>query len=511
MAKKKRRSRFSRIRWGSMTWLVLLVFVIVFSFLLLKFPIIPNKWKLIVLGSMAVITALLGYFSFRNFKDFYSKKTVVSALNILLSIVLLICSIILPMVESGIRRVFDDVPETVSTKINVYAMTTDYKSEHSDLFRSRGLITDASLNNYANKQFITQTSVDQENQAFALDKLQMMYNSKSLWINEQDTVWNAVNALYTAEGDALILNEAYVDLLTDTEEYSNFKEDTIVLYSFTREGENSSSKSEADLTQPFNIYIAGSDSREEGLTTVTRTDVNIIATVNPEKKTVILTSFPRDSYIANPALGNGLDKLTHMGVYGIDNSLAALSSYMNAPLDNYVLVNFYTYKTIINAIGGVDIDNPYEFSAGSYTFEATRIHLDGDSALAYVRERKSLQGGDFNRNEHQVIVLRAILKKMLSPENIVNLNNVLDALSGTFMTNLSSDSIFRLVSEQIDRPGNWNIISYHVTGSTGSEVTASMPGQLLSVVYPSQPQTEFAVSQMNKLLANEDVYQEKLP
>lgn len=508
---KRRKRRFRRVRWGSLTWMILLVCTIVFAVVLLKFPILPLKWKLIALGALALILAILCYFSLRNQSDYYKKKTAVSSINVILSVILIICSVLLPIMESNLRKVFADVPETTSTKINIYALTTDYKSEHSETFRNRGLITDASLNNYANKQFITQTAVDQDNQAFALEKLQILFGSNSIWKNEQDNVWNAVKALYNAEGDALILNEAYVDLITDTEDFEHFKEDTIILYSFIREGESSSSKSDADLTKPFNIFIAGSDSREEGLTTVTRTDVNIIATVNPEKKTVILTSMPRDSFIPNPALGGGLDKLTHMGVYGIDNSLNALSSYINIGLENYVLVNFYTYRTIINVIGGVDIDNPYAFSTGSYTFEATRIHLDGDSALAYVRERKSLEGGDFNRNEHQVIVLRAILRKMLSPENIVNLNGILQALNGTFMTNLASDSIFKLVSEQIDRPGNWNIIAYHITGSTGMDIIASMPGQALSVVYPNQAQIGFTVEEINKLLDNQDIYQQQLP
>ena len=494
-----------------MTWFILLAAVVVFLIVLLRFPIIPLKWKLLVFSLFALITAVMGYFSLKNIKDLYSKKTAVKTINSLLAAVLVICSLVLPSIEKSLRSVFKDVPETISTKINVYAMTTDYKSAHSDVFRSRGLITDASLSNYANKQFITQTSVDQENQAFALEKLSIILNTANMWKNEQKTVWDAVKALYTAQGDALILNEAYASLITDTEEYKNFDDDTIILYSFTRETDASSSTSDADLSKPFNIFIAGSDSRDAQLTTVTRTDVNIIATVNPAKKTVIITSLPRDAYIPNPALGNDDDKLTHMGVYGIDNSLKSLSGYMGTDMNNYVLVNFYTYKLIINAIGGVDVDNPYEFSIGSYTFPADRIHLDGDAALAYVRERKSLATGDFGRNEHQIIVLRAILRKILSPSNIMNLNTILDSLSGTFMTNLKSDSIFKLVSEQIDRPGNWNIITYSITGSTGNEVTASMPGQALSVVYPDKSQIEFVVNQMHKLLNNEDVYQEKMP
>lgn len=510
MAKRRRKRYFNRIRWSAATWLCLLLCAVVFFVVLFRFPVIPFKWKLLILSGITMLMAITAYFSLKKQSDYRKKGTGITAINAFLSVLLATASVLLPIVEVNLRNVFKDVPETVSTKINIYAMTTDYKSAHSEEFKSRGLITDASLNNYANKQFITQTGVDQENQAYAIEKLENLFEGKSIWQNEQDTVWNAVGALYHSQGDALILNEAYVDLIEDTDEYQNFTRDTIVLYSFSKESEAEKNTKDADLTKPFNIFIAGSDSRDAQLTTVTRTDVNIIATVNPEKKTVILTSVPRDSFIPNPQLDNANDKLTHMGVYGIDNSLEALSSWMDIELDDYTLVNFATYKTIINAIGGVDVDNPYAFSTDGYDFEATRIHLDGDSALAYVRERKSLEAGDFNRNEHQIIVLRAILRKMLSPENIVNLNNVLQALNGTFMTDLSSDSIFRLISEQIDRPGNWNIIAYHITGSTGMDVTASMPGQELSVVYPNMNQVEFVVDEIEKLLNGEDVYQQQL-
>jgi len=139
-----------------------------------------------------------------------------------------------------------------------------------------------------------------------------------------------------------------------------------------------------------------------------------------------------------------------------------------------------------------------------YTFAAGNIHLSGEEALAYVRERKSLANGDFDRNEHQVIVLRALIKKMLSTEVLSNFSSVLDALNGTFLTNLSTDSVFEIVSDQLDSVGSWTITSRHVDGSTASEECVSMPGQLLSVVYPDEGVVESIRNEMLEILGAEE-------
>ena len=255
-----------------------------------------------------------------------------------------------------------------------------------------------------------------------------------------------------------------------------------------------------DTKQPFAFLIAGSDSRDAALTTVTRTDVDILAAVNPGTREILLVSFPRDSYIANPALGGGLDKLTHMGIYGIDNTTAALSQFLGLELNNYVLVNFNTYESIINTLGGVDIVNPYQFSSSSYTFPAGNIHLSGAEALAYVRERYSLANGDFDRNEHQVIVLKAMIRKILSPDVISRYSEVLEALSGTFLTNIKTESIYELASAQMESMSAWTISSRHIEGSTGGAECPSAPGELLSVVFPDMTVAQTVANEVKSLL-----------
>ena len=164
--------------------------------------------------------------------------------------------------------------------------------------------------------------------------------------------------------------------------------------------------------------VAGEDTRSGRLSIYGRTDVDIIVNVNPVTKQVMIIGLPRDTYIPNPALAHGYDKLTHLGNDGIQNTMKGVSEYYDIDIDYYGVVNFNTFKYIIDAIGGVDVENPYYFVSTSggdsltYYYEEGIVHLNGASALAYVRERHNLSNGDYGRSEHQTIVLKAIIQKL---------------------------------------------------------------------------------------------------
>lgn len=496
--------RHLKIKWGTLSWLVLLLAVILFSFFFLSFPLLPMKWKLVPVAAVALLAAVLAYFSLK--KDRRGKnKTAVSVINIFLAICLSVAAFLFPGITGSVDKVFADFPETTEITINVYALTTEYKAKHTEQFKDKGvsMITDPDLTNYKNKQFITQSAVDQDNQAWALDQIKELFGTDTLWQNNTDSIWSALSALYGAEGDVLVLNEAYVSTIEEEEDYASFSEDTIILKTFRHTTDNNGKVSRLDTEKPFAVVIVGSDSRNAALTTITRTDVNIIAVVDPLKASVLLVSLPRDSYIPNPALGGGMDKLTHMGMSGIDNTMDALSDYLGVELSSYALVNFNTYEKIINTLGGVDIVNPYAFSSGKYYFESGNIHLSGAEALAYVRERHSLPNGDFDRNEHQVIVLQAMIRKMLTPDVLLNFTDVMAALNGTFLTNVSTDSIYQLAAAQLDNIRSWSITTRHLDGSTGGEECVSMPGQLLSVVYPDENAAAAIAKEIKDMLSGE--------
>ena len=500
----KKKKRRLKIKPGAATWIVLLVLSIVLSFVILRFPLLPRTWKYICIGIIALIDAIHAFFSFRKKKK--GNKTFISVMNTILAICMLFASMFLPQIQGRIEDIFADMPETTESVINVYALKTEYKTAHSEQFREKGvsMITDTDLMNYKNKQFITQSAVDQENQNWALSQIKELFGTDSLWENNTASVWDAVKALYSGDGDALVMNAAYADLLIEEPSFASFEEDTIILKTFSKSTDGNKDKKKVDADKPFAVLIAGSDSRDAALTTVTRTDVDILAVVNPGEKRILLVSLPRDTFMANPIMNNGMDKLTHMGVYGVENTANALTQFFDFEVDKYILVNFNTYSRIVNTLNGVDIVNPYQFSGGGYNFAAGNIHLSGEEALAYVRERKSLANGDFDRNEHQVIVLRALIKKMLSTEVLSNFSGVMDALSGTFLTNMSTDSIFELVSAQLDSIGSWTITSRHVDGSIGSDECVSMPGQLLSVVYPDESVVETIRGEMLEIMEMEE-------
>ena len=181
-------------------------------------------------------------------------------------------------------------------------------------------------------------------------------------------------------------------------------------------------------------------------------------------------------------------------------------------MKNYVLVNFDTFQTIIGALGGITVDNPYEFTAmdGQHYAEGT-IDLDPNQALMYVRERYSLPGGDFDRNMHQQLVMQGIIRKITSPEGIIHFNDILDNVKDCILTNVSSRSIYSLVAKQLDEDIDWNIVKYHVEGEMGMEECASAPGQLLSVVYPYDSQIQFVSGVIDDVFAGEIMTQQQLP
>ena len=304
-----------------------------------------------------------------------------------------------------------------------------------------------------------------------------------------------------------------MSLLSGTEGYENLLDQVVSVYTiYIEHKEQTAEPTPALVTgnNTFSVFIGGND-QEGKLSDSGRTDVDIVVTMNPNTHDMLITSFPRDSFIANPALDNQPDKLTHLGVMGIKNTVEGLSKVLDTDIDYYVLVNFTTYRKIINAVGGVDVFNPYSFSVDGKEFAQGEIHLNGKDALNYVRERHSLPDGDFGRNQHQQLVLSALIRKILSPSMIVNFSSLLNALNGTFLTNLSSDQIYAMAQKQLADNPSWHMRTYQIKGLTGSEYTASMPGRQLSVVYPYAQQIEFVAEQIDHLENNEQPANKALP
>ena len=262
--------------------------------------------------------------------------------------------------------------------------------------------------------------------------------------------------------------------------------------------------------EPFVVYLSGVDNRGE-LTEKARSDVNILAVVNPTTKQAALINTPRDYYV-DLAGTDSKDKLTHAGLYGVETSMATLGNLYGVDVEHYLRINFAGFINIIDAIGGVDVYSDQAFtsvgSPGYYdptTFAEGWNHLDGKSALAFARERHAFKTGDIQRGINQMKVIDAVANKLKSPALLMGFSKLMDAAADCFVTSLSQEQISALVRMQLGDLANWDIQSYTVTGSGAkSSKCYSAKGQSLYVMKPDENSVNEAKALIAAVLGGED-------
>lgn len=262
--------------------------------------------------------------------------------------------------------------------------------------------------------------------------------------------------------------------------------------------------------EPFVVYLSGVDNRGE-LTEKARSDVNILAVVNPTTKQAALINTPRDYYV-DLAGTDSKDKLTHAGLYGVETSMATLGNLYGVNVEHYLRINFAGFINIIDAIGGVDVYSDQAFtsvgSPGYYdptTFAEGWNHLDGKSALAFARERHAFKTGDIQRGINQMKVIDAMVNKLKSPALLMGFSKLMDAAADCFVTSLSQEQISALVRMQLGDLANWDIQSYTVTGSGAKSTKCySAKGQSLYVMKPDENSVNEAKALIAAVLGGED-------
>ena len=262
--------------------------------------------------------------------------------------------------------------------------------------------------------------------------------------------------------------------------------------------------------EPFVVYLSGVDNRGE-LTEKARSDVNILAVVNPTTKQAALINTPRDYYV-DLAGTDSKDKLTHAGLYGVETSMATLGNLYGVNVEHYLRINFAGFINIIDAIGGVDVYSDQAFtsvgSPGYYdptTFAEGWNHLDGKSALAFARERHAFKTGDIQRGINQMKVIDAMANKLKSPALLMGFSKLMDAAADCSVTSLSQEQISALVRMQLGDLANWDIQSYTVTGSGAKSTKCySAKGQSLYVMKPDENSVNEAKALIAAVLGGED-------
>lgn len=312
--------------------------------------------------------------------------------------------------------------------------------------------------------------------------------------------------LFVNEVEAIVIDDSTDNILR--EEDKEYKEKTEVIYSFEVKIEVEDISKKVDIIKkPFNIYITGIDTYGS-ISTASRSDVNIVVSVNPETNEILFTSIPRDYYVTLHSKKEK-DKLTHAGIYGVEESVTTIEDLLNIDINYYVKVNFTSLIDIVDAIDGITVDSNYEFKTGIYdsntrvyTFKKGKNELDGKRALAFSRERKAFNGGDRVRNENQQIVLKAIINKVISPTILTKYNSLLSSLEGAFITNMDDKEITSFIKKQLDNNSKWNIDNYVLEGTDSMDYTFSYKSGKSYVMEPDDDSVSIAIDKINKVINN---------
>ncbi len=327
---------------------------------------------------------------------------------------------------------------------------------------------------------------------------------------EFDSSYRMTQALKGQAIDGMILDQGYLDTLLEMPGMENLDEEIVPVVQYYYDAPKTNTAETVDTAiEPFTVYISGIDTRENKLLRNSRSDVNLLATVNPESHEILLVSIPRDYYVetvCEPDMGcmNGaMDKLTHTGLHGPETTEMTLEKLFDTSINYNVRVNFSSLVNVVDELGGVQVYNPEAFtSLSGPTFQQGDITLNGQQALAFVRERYAFTDGDRARGRNQMRVLTAIINKMISPKILTNFTGIMSSLSSSFETNMSEKDIKTLVQAQLADPAKWTIYSYSVTGSGGTDYAAEL-GDNAYVMYPDQATVDNAKADIKAVLSGE--------
>ena len=333
---------------------------------------------------------------------------------------------------------------------------------------------------------------------------------------EYDSMTALLEAFYNGEVDSIIINESSRSQILDMEAYSNFDSNTRVVYQTSYKVKNNdSATSVSDITsKPFNVLISGSDTRG-GFDENGRSDVIMVATVNPKTHTILLTSVPRDFYVTTACdAGDGcmqgaLDKITHTGIHGTNTTKRTVEQLLGIEINYTFKVGFDTVTKLVDTLGGVDVyvEPGYAVHNEYINVKEGVNHLYGEEALEYARERYAYAEGDRQRTKNQQQVLMGIVKEATKPSVITNYAAIMDTMANTFSTTMSNEEITALIKYQLNNNPTWKMEQYMVDG-TGDTLMCAELGDAASVMVPDQSTVKMAKDKINAVLAgksSEDV------
>lgn len=327
--------------------------------------------------------------------------------------------------------------------------------------------------------------------------------------SEYDSLSAMLEAFYNGEVDSIIINESSRSQILDMKSYADFDNNTRVVYQTSYKVENTDkANAVTDITsKPFNVLISGSDTRG-GFDENGRSDVIMVATINPKTSTILLTSVPRDFYVttacdvADGCMQGALDKITHTGIHGTNTTKRTVEQLLGVEINYTFKVGFDTVTDLVDALGGVDVyvEPGYAVTNQYFSVHEGVNHLNGHDALEYARERYAYTEGDRQRTKNQQQVLMGIVNEATKPSVITKYASIMDAMANTFSTTMSNEEISDLIKYQINNNPKWKMEQYMVNG-TGDTLMCAELGDAAYVMVPDQSTVTTAKDKINAVLA----------
>ncbi|HEM4974458.1 LCP family protein [Streptococcus suis] len=452
--------------WGLYAIILCLFLVTMYRYNILDFRYLNYIVTILLIG-VAVLTGLLMW---------RKKARIFTALLLIFSLVITSVGIY------GMQEVVK-----FSTRLNSNSTFSEY--EMSILVPANSEITD--VRQVTN--VLAPAEYDQDNITALLNDISKM-ESTQLTTSPTTSYLTAYQAMLNGESQAMIFNGVFTNILENEDPDFSSKVRKIYSFKVTQTVDTAIKQVSGDS---FNIYISGIDTYGP-ISSVSRSDVNIIMTINRATHKILLTTTPRDSYVAIADGGqNQYDKLTHAGIYGVNASVHTLENLYGIDISNYIRLNFTSFLQLIDLVGGIDVENTQEFTSGEHTFPVGTVHLDAEQALIFVRERYSLANGDNDRGKNQEKVIAALIKKLSSPENLRNYQAILNSLEGSIQTDLSIETIIGLVNTQLEAGTQFTVESQALVGNGRTDLPSyAMPDSqlyMLEINQESLEQTKAAI------------------
>lgn len=483
---------------GAVITIIVIMLSVVFMGLLAMTKMVPTIYMLIIGIVLAVIAAIIWLLVWHT--RYTGRFIGGTVLAVIMIAILAFGGFYINKTRSAISNISGETTEV--TQMAVYVKSDDAAD---------------SVEATAGYTYGILSSLDRENTDGAVAHLNSQFGTE-VQTKEYAGLTELADGILNGEVNAILLNSGYLSVYEDMDGYTDFstkiKEVGTVDVESTIQSAEESTPVEPITTanggKVYTIYLSGIDTRGE-MTAKSRSDVNIIATINTDTHEILLVSTPRDYFVPLSISGGAPDKLTHAGIYGIDVCMDTLGMLYDIDINYYFRINFGGFVKVIDALGGITVNSDYDFDSKNilgYHFNKGENYVNGEQALIFARERYAFQEGDRQRGKNQMEVIRGVVKKALSPEILTSYSSILSSLDGCFGTNITYEEIAQILQQQLTNGGDWTIVSYSVNGTGATEKPYSM-SQKAYVMVPDYNTVDKAKSLMEKVRNGEVVTQEE--